>query len=56
MLILFFSLLHKFRASNIGVSKIITTPPPLPDFPLALSPEDYELPELDPLWKGANQR
>jgi len=44
------------RASNIGVSKIITTPPPLPDFPLALSPEDYELPELDPLWKGANQR
>jgi hypothetical protein len=44
------------RASNIGVSKIIATPPPLPDFPLALSPEDYELPQLDPLWKGANQR
>jgi len=43
-------------ASNIGVSKIIATPPPLPDFPLALSPEDYELPQLDPLWKGANQR
>ncbi|OEL14367.1 hypothetical protein BAE44_0024614, partial [Dichanthelium oligosanthes] len=42
------------RASNIGVSKIIATPPPLPDFPLALSPEDYELPQSDPLWKGAN--
>ncbi|RLM78183.1 uncharacterized protein C2845_PM12G10720 [Panicum miliaceum] len=42
------------RAANIGVSKIIATPPPLPDFPLALSPEDYELPQLDPLWKGAS--
>ncbi|XP_034603422.1 uncharacterized protein [Setaria viridis] len=41
-------------ASNIGVSKIIATPPPLPDFPLALSPEDYELPQSDMLWKGAN--
>ncbi|CAN6279312.1 unnamed protein product [Urochloa humidicola] len=44
------------RRSNIGVSKIIATPPPLPDFPLALSPEDYELPQLDPFWKEANQR
>ncbi|EES05482.1 hypothetical protein BDA96_04G241200 [Sorghum bicolor] len=39
---------------NIGVSKIIVTPPPLPDFPLALNPEDYELPYSDPLQKGAN--
>ncbi|KAF8692943.1 hypothetical protein HU200_039305 [Digitaria exilis] len=41
------------RASNMEVSKIIATPPPLPDFPLALSPEDYELPQSDPLWKGS---
>ncbi|CAO2046740.1 unnamed protein product [Urochloa humidicola] len=44
------------RGSNIGVSKIIATPPPLPDFPLALSPEDYELPQSDQFWKEANQR
>ncbi|CAN6232599.1 unnamed protein product [Urochloa humidicola] len=44
------------RGSNVGVSKIITTPPPLPDFPLALSPEDYELPQSDQFWKEANQR
>ncbi|CAL5020692.1 unnamed protein product [Urochloa decumbens] len=43
------------RGSNIGVSKIIATPPQLPDFPLALSPEDYELPQSDPFWKEANQ-
>jgi hypothetical protein len=49
----FFSL-RKFRALNIGVSKIIATPPPLPDFPLALNPEDYELPHSDPLQKEAN--
>ncbi|KAL6634810.1 hypothetical protein ACP70R_027481 [Stipagrostis hirtigluma subsp. patula] len=38
------------RTSINGISKIITTPPTLPDFPLALSPDDYELPQLDPLW------
>ena len=55
MLILFlFFWLRKFRALNIGVSKITATPPPLPDFPLALNPEDYELPHSDPLQKGAN--
>ncbi|TVU29072.1 hypothetical protein EJB05_20615 [Eragrostis curvula] len=37
------------RTSNVGTSKIITTLPPLPDFALALSPEDYELPQSDPL-------
>ncbi|CAN6273608.1 unnamed protein product [Urochloa humidicola] len=42
--------------SNTEVSKIIATPPPLPDFPLALSPEDYELPQSDQFWKEANQR
>ncbi|WVZ74483.1 hypothetical protein U9M48_022662 [Paspalum notatum var. saurae] len=42
-------------ASNIEVSTIIATPPPLPDFTLALSPEDYELPHSDPLRKGANR-
>ncbi|XP_066328108.1 uncharacterized protein [Miscanthus floridulus] len=41
-------------ALNIGVSKITATPPPLPDFPFALNPEDYELPHSDPLQKGAN--
>jgi hypothetical protein len=51
-----FFFLHKFRTPNIGVSKIIATPPPLPDFPLALSPEDYELPQSDILWKGANHQ
>ncbi|CAN6228950.1 unnamed protein product [Urochloa humidicola] len=30
--------------------KVIGTPPPLPDFALALTPEDYDLPPLDPLW------
>ena len=56
MLILFLSFfwLRKFRALNIGVSKITATPPPLPDFPFALNPEDYELPHSDPLQKGAN--
>ncbi|XBH79133.1 hypothetical protein VPH35_105172 [Triticum aestivum] len=39
------------RTSNTGVSRIITPPPPLPDFPLALNPEEYELPQLDPLLK-----
>ncbi|XBH63376.1 hypothetical protein VPH35_117369 [Triticum aestivum] len=39
------------RPSNTGVSQIITPPPPLPDFPLALNPEEYELPQLDPLLK-----
>jgi hypothetical protein len=52
-MLIFFSL-RKFRALNIGVSKIIATPPPLPDFPLALNPEDYELPHSDPLQKEAN--
>lgn len=37
--------------SNTGISRMITPPPPLPDFPLALNPEEYELPQLDPLWK-----
>ncbi|KAF8768834.1 hypothetical protein HU200_007397 [Digitaria exilis] len=41
------------RASNMEVSKIIAAPPPLPDFPLALNPEDYELPQSDRLWKGS---
>ncbi|GJN21672.1 hypothetical protein PR202_gb09172 [Eleusine coracana subsp. coracana] len=44
------------RASNVGTGKIITTLPTLPDFTLALSPEDYELPQSDPLWKGADHR
>lgn len=45
------------RTSNKGINRIITTPPPLPDFPLALNPEDYELPQLDSLWKKeANHR
>nr|XP_051193626.1 uncharacterized protein LOC127306967 isoform X1 [Lolium perenne]XP_051193627.1 uncharacterized protein LOC127306967 isoform X1 [Lolium perenne] len=39
------------RTSNTGTNRIITPPPPLPDFPLALNPEEYELPQLDPLWK-----
>uniref|UniRef100_A0A3B6PPG2 BRO1 domain-containing protein n=1 Tax=Triticum aestivum TaxID=4565 RepID=A0A3B6PPG2_WHEAT len=39
------------RTSNTGVSRIITPPPPLPDFPLALNPEEYELPQLGPLLK-----
>ncbi|PWZ40937.1 hypothetical protein Zm00014a_001953 [Zea mays] len=30
--------------------KVIGAPPPLPDFALALTPEDYDLPPLDPLW------
>lgn len=30
--------------------RIIGAPPPLPDFSLALTPEDYDLPPLDPLW------
>ena len=30
--------------------RVIGAPPPLPDFSLALTPEDYDLPPLDPLW------
>nr|ACG41117.1 hypothetical protein [Zea mays] len=30
--------------------KVIGAPPPLPDFALALTPEEYDLPPLDPLW------
>ncbi|KAL5214450.1 hypothetical protein ABZP36_003602 [Zizania latifolia] len=30
--------------------RVIGTPPPLPDFALALKPDDYDLPPLDPLW------
>uniref|UniRef100_A0A1D1ZBP0 Vacuolar protein-sorting protein BRO1 n=1 Tax=Anthurium amnicola TaxID=1678845 RepID=A0A1D1ZBP0_9ARAE len=30
--------------------KIIETAPPLPDFALALKPDEYELPPMDPAW------
>lgn len=30
--------------------RVTGAPPPLPDFSLALTPEDYDLPPLDPLW------
>jgi len=36
--------------------KVIGTPPPLPDFALALTPEDYDLPPLDPLWNKEDRR
>jgi hypothetical protein len=54
--LLFALLLCKFRASNVGTNKIITSLPTLPDFALALSPEDYELPQSDPLWKRGNDK
>jgi len=36
--------------------KVIGTPPPLPDFALALTPEEYDLPPLDPLWNKEDRR
>ncbi|PAN39213.1 hypothetical protein PAHAL_7G228200 [Panicum hallii] len=36
--------------------KVIGTPPPLPDFALALMPDDYDLPPLDPLWNKEDRR
>ncbi|KAL6911877.1 hypothetical protein ACP4OV_000682 [Aristida adscensionis] len=41
------------RTLHVGTSKIITAPPTLPDFQLALGPEDYELPQLHSLWNEA---
>jgi hypothetical protein len=32
------------------IRRVIGAPPPLPDFALALTPEEYDLPPLDPLW------
>ncbi|KAF0893452.1 hypothetical protein E2562_025249 [Oryza meyeriana var. granulata] len=36
--------------------RVIGTPPPLPDFALALKPDDYDLPPLDPLWNKEDGR
>ncbi|XP_062226225.1 uncharacterized protein LOC133924622 isoform X1 [Phragmites australis] len=36
--------------------KVIGAPPPLPDFALALTPEDYDLPPLDPVWNKEGSR
>uniref|UniRef100_A0A0A9HV99 Uncharacterized protein n=1 Tax=Arundo donax TaxID=35708 RepID=A0A0A9HV99_ARUDO len=36
--------------------KVTRTPPPLPDFALALTPEDYDLPPLDPVWNKEDNR
>lgn len=30
------------------------TAPTLPDFPLALKPDEYQLPPVDPSWTGEN--
>ncbi|GMH03912.1 hypothetical protein Nepgr_005751 [Nepenthes gracilis] len=34
--------------------KIMETAPTLPDFALALKPEEYQLPAVDPCWSGEN--
>ncbi|KAJ1271957.1 hypothetical protein BS78_06G166200 [Paspalum vaginatum] len=36
--------------------KVIGAPPPLPDFALALTPEDYDLPPLDQIWNKEDTR
>jgi hypothetical protein len=36
--------------------KVIGKPPPLPDFALALTPDDYDLPPSDPVWKNEDSR
>ncbi|XP_006652541.1 uncharacterized protein LOC102715104 [Oryza brachyantha] len=36
--------------------RVTGTPPPLPDFALALKPDDYDLPPLDPLWNKEDGR
>ncbi|RWW27789.1 hypothetical protein BHE74_00005623 [Ensete ventricosum] len=35
---------------NVYVCRTFKTAPTLPDFALALKPDDYQLPPLDPLW------
>jgi hypothetical protein len=35
---------------------IIDTAPVLPDFPLALKPDDYQLPKADLSWKRDNKQ
>lgn len=34
--------------------RIMETAPTLPDFALALKPDEYQLPQVDPSWKGEN--
>lgn len=34
--------------------RIMETAPTLPDFALALKPDEYLLPQVDPSWKGEN--
>lgn len=35
---------------------VIDTAPVLPDFPLALKPDDYQLPQADLSWKRDNKQ
>ncbi|KAL2325338.1 hypothetical protein Fmac_024396 [Flemingia macrophylla] len=35
-------------------SRIMETAPTLPDFALALKPDDYQLPQVDPSWRTEN--
>ncbi|KAF8704056.1 hypothetical protein HU200_031541 [Digitaria exilis] len=44
------------KSLSCGICRVIGTPPPLPDFALALTPEDYDLPPLDPLWNKDDRR
>lgn len=34
--------------------RIMEAAPTLPDFALALKPDEYQLPQVDPAWKGEN--
>ncbi|KAJ3680314.1 hypothetical protein LUZ60_016592 [Juncus effusus] len=41
----------KINRDLYNQERIIDTAPVLPDFPLALKPDDYQLPQADPSWK-----
>lgn len=34
------------------ICRILKAAPELPDFPLALKPDEYQLPQVDPSWEN----
>lgn len=39
---------------NVLLHRIMETAPTLPDFALALKPDDYQLPQVSPSWRTEN--